>query len=225
MGVVTMVRRFVIGDIHGQAKAFRALLKRVNFDYEKDVLISLGDVIDRGKDSFEAVEEMLKVKNLVFCKGNHDQWMIDYLNTGKPDPVWLVNGGDKTLASYKDYGGIPQSHKDFFLNAKPFHKEDGMVFVHAGFDTNTTITVQPEDVILWLREFVREWMDKGIKTHYKRVFVGHTPTWEWDVATPYSKSSNGTKIWAMDTGAGYPEYDGHLTIMDIDTEEFFQERV
>lgn len=39
-------RRFCIGDIHGAYLAFKQLLDDVNFDYENDKLISLGDIVD-----------------------------------------------------------------------------------------------------------------------------------------------------------------------------------
>ena len=38
---------YVMGDIHGEADRFRAMLKKIQFS-EDDILILLGDVIDRG---------------------------------------------------------------------------------------------------------------------------------------------------------------------------------
>lgn len=39
---------YVMGDIHGEADRFHAMLKKIQFS-EDDTLILLGDVIDRGR--------------------------------------------------------------------------------------------------------------------------------------------------------------------------------
>lgn len=61
-----------MGDIHGNYKALLQCLKLSDFDYDNDTLIQLGDVVDGHADSFEVVEELLKIKNLISIKGNHD---------------------------------------------------------------------------------------------------------------------------------------------------------
>ena len=66
------MKRYVLGDIHGNFKALKQVLKRSKFDYEKDELIIIGDVVDGYSCSFEVVEELLKIKNKVFILGNHD---------------------------------------------------------------------------------------------------------------------------------------------------------
>ncbi len=40
------MKKFVVGDIHGGAKAFKQVLEKSEFDYENDLLISLGDICD-----------------------------------------------------------------------------------------------------------------------------------------------------------------------------------
>ncbi len=47
---------FAVGDVHGRARKLRALIERIPFDPVCDVLVFLGDYIDRGKDSREVVE-------------------------------------------------------------------------------------------------------------------------------------------------------------------------
>jgi len=65
-------RRFVCGDIHGAHKALVQVLERSGFDYENDMLITLGDIVDGWGDSFMCVEELLKIKNRIDIVGNHD---------------------------------------------------------------------------------------------------------------------------------------------------------
>ena len=64
-----MARTFVIGDIHGACRALRQCLERSSFDYTNDILISLGDVADGWPETKDAIDELLKVKNLVYLLG------------------------------------------------------------------------------------------------------------------------------------------------------------
>lgn len=66
------MKRYVIGDIHGQDEALKEVLNKVRFDYKKDRLIVLGDVADGGVNTYEVIEELLKIKNLIYIIGNHD---------------------------------------------------------------------------------------------------------------------------------------------------------
>ncbi len=66
------MKRYVVGDIHGNYNALKQVLKKAKFDYSKDELIIIGDVVDGYNCSYEVVEELLKIKNKVFIIGNHD---------------------------------------------------------------------------------------------------------------------------------------------------------
>ena len=55
-------KTYIIGDIHGVYDKLINCLQQVNFNYESDTLIQLGDVVDRGPDSYLVVEELLKMK-------------------------------------------------------------------------------------------------------------------------------------------------------------------
>ena len=45
-------RDFVVGDIHGEYDQFMKELEKVNFDKNIDRVFSVGDLVDRGKDSY-----------------------------------------------------------------------------------------------------------------------------------------------------------------------------
>lgn len=77
-----MGRTIIAGDIHGSHKALKQCLERSNFDYENDTMIQLGDIVDGWNEVYEEVEELLKIKNLVTIKGNHDDWFNHYLQLG-----------------------------------------------------------------------------------------------------------------------------------------------
>ena len=108
-------RNFVIGDIHGAYHAFRDCLAAVQFDYEKDLLICLGDVCDGWPQTKESIDEMLKMKHLVYILGNHDKWAFQWFLSKKVPDIWTSQGGNATMHSYRE--GIPEAHVNFMKRA------------------------------------------------------------------------------------------------------------
>ena len=82
------MKTFTIGDTHGNYRALKQCLERSNFDYENDTLIHLGDICDGWVYVYECVEELLKIKNLIPIKGNHDDWFLQWINTGIHPDGW-----------------------------------------------------------------------------------------------------------------------------------------
>lgn len=235
---------FVIGDIHGGDLALKQCLERCNFNFEKDVLISLGDIVDGWSRVYECVELLLKVKNLIAIKGNHDEWFTDFIDFG--NHPGLNQGGKATLISYcralnKDwidnYGifntsllpeDIPVQHQLFFKNQLLYYKdEENRFFVHGGFNRHHSIEmiekIEPHsfywDRDLWLAALSYGNIDIKykfkIKDNFSEIFIGHTTTMNWKTDQPM-KAAN---IWNLDTGAGFK---GRLTIMNVDTKEYYQ---
>jgi serine/threonine protein phosphatase 1 len=249
-------RIFALGDCHGNNLGLNQCLERANFDFENDTLISLGDLIDGYSESYECVETLLKAKNLISVRGNHDFIFLDWMLTGTNKFGW-GHGGEQTLLSYiknadrKDIkciphmGGyqtdlttidLPKSHVDFYTNQLPYYIDsNNRLFVHGGFNRHYKITEQAEDIMLWDRDLFNsalsyEAMSEESKSKNKfkmvdnflEVFIGHTPTLNWlnpdkSYITLPMKAAN---IYNLDTGGGYKH--GKITIMNVDTKEFFQ---
>jgi serine/threonine protein phosphatase 1 len=215
-----MQRTFVIGDIHGAYKALMQCFEKTNFDYFNDKLICLGDVVDGWPQSKECIDELLKIRHLEFIRGNHDAFFIDYLKSGKHEPVWLQQGGEATLKSY-GYGEIPAAHVDFFLNSKLYYWEHDQLFVHAGLMPEKPMQHHSEYDLIWKRDLVMEaveFIDEPEKFHvegFKNVFVGHTPTIRFESDRPIVIGN----LIMLDTGAGWH---GRLTMMDTKTGEHWQ---
>ena len=97
------MRKFVIGDIHGNAKGLLSCLSKIRFDYENDLLICIGDLCDSKEksDTYKVLLTLLKIKNLILIKGNHDVKLIKYFKDGKVLPNWIKIGGQQTLDSFK----------------------------------------------------------------------------------------------------------------------------
>ena len=218
------MKRFVIGDIHGMPGALKQCLDRSGFNKEKDTLICLGDVCDRGLHVRESIEELLSIKNLIFVMGNHDMWFLDWAKDKTYDPAWFDYGGRQTLESYHP-NPIPKSHIDLLDNAHDYYlTDDNKLFVHAGINPEFTLENQTEEDLFWDRNLVFKALsvlyDPSIHniTGFDEVYIGHTPT--TSLNGHYSDVPLQIKeIWMMDTGAGMGD---KLTIMDIDTKEYWQ---
>ena len=180
LGFVRMKKIFAIGDIHGCYDRLKTLMDKIPIDLSRDTLVFIGDYIDRGPNSVEVVEYLMKLKKrvpeVIFLKGNHED-MLDKFITGADRFTYLLNGGQQTLDSYltkpvqSDFYPIPPDHMDFFKSLRLFYETEEFIFVHAGLRPRVPLESQKPQDMLWIR-------DKFISTRYdygKRVIFGHTP--------------------------------------------------
>lgn len=214
-------KTFIIADIHGGFRSLLQCFERSNFSYIDDHLICLGDIVDGFPETKQCIDELLKVKKLTLCLGNHDQWFLDYCLTGNQEYVWITQGGYNTLKSYEN--DIPKSHVEFLLKAKIYHIEGNILFVHGGIIPGTKVENNDKNTVLWDRELIcsayRKCQNRPnyrMQYIYDEIFVGHTTTGHFNKEFKPIKSG---EIILIDTGGGW---EGKLTIMDLDTREYWQ---
>lgn len=191
-------RVYAIGDIHGCAGLLRRLHEAVRADAEsavglRKVVVYLGDYIDRGLESRQVIDmltrEPLEGFERVYLMGNHDLWMLEFLDDPAAGPGWLFNGGNATLLSYGVGQGealgaparlaalqaqlraaLPAAHRDFLAALRPMHVEGDYLFVHAGVRPGVPLDAQSNDDLFWIRDpFLDSDADFG-----KVVVHGHT---------------------------------------------------
>jgi serine/threonine protein phosphatase 1 len=219
------MRRLVLGDIHGEIGYLKEVLEKANFDYDNDLLIQIGDIVDRGPEPFLCMDELLKIKNLILIVGNHDQTFRKYTD-GKINllAAYPSNGVQVTEEKWKNLTEDQQFYykTKIFEKQVPFHlTEDNICFVHGGLDPSEPVEIQHEDYLTWDRDLVNaafeaSKQEKSNNLHgYKHVFIGHTPTLYYNLLTPFT----GGGVTNVDTGSGKG---GPLTIMDIDTGQYWQ---
>lgn len=210
------MKTFVLGDPHGGLKAIKQVLERCKFDFEKDRLICLGDIADGWPEAAEALEFLIKeVKNLVYVRGNHDQWLKDWLKVGKKPDVWTFQGGIATQESYLKNPQLRAPHLEFLKNTPCyFIDEKNRVYCHGGFHPRSPVTKESKHNLMWDRDL---WMLRHTYEkveHHFEVYVGHTSIWNFS-----KKPLRNGNVWFMDTGGGC---EGKLSIMDVDSKEIWQ---
>ena len=193
------MRRYVIGDIHGCAKALRTLIENID-PKEEDEMVFLGDYVDRGPNSRDVVQQIIDLRDqcrVIPLRGNHEIMLLGVVLGGLDDKLWLGNGGVSTVSSY---GGslrkIPIPHLDFFQSLEAYYETSESIFVHAGYDPDKAIHEQDQALTYWnhLPEILPPPHKSG-----KRIFVGHTPQTNGNIL-------DGGHIVCVDTfcfGGGY----------------------
>lgn len=226
------MRRLVIGDVHSGLKALKQLLERAKVDRE-DHLIFLGDYVDSWSDAFETVEFLIALGTTHQCtyiRGNHDELCREWLLSGKENPQWLAHGGKATRDSYLNAGKNRwDAHLEFFENMEnTFLDENNRLYLHAGFTNLKGIEYEYFDKLFYWDRTLWE-LAKSLNpelspdhenypkrlTHYKEIFIGHTPLSKTGSAVP----KNCANVWNVDTGAAFK---GALTMMDVETKEYWQ---
>ncbi|MCU6666108.1 metallophosphoesterase [Silvania hatchlandensis] len=83
---------WVVGDLHGCYTNLMTQLGKVDFDPAQDLLISVGDLVDRGTENVECLD-LISMPWFRAVRGNHEQMMIDALAPGGMPYHWVRNGG------------------------------------------------------------------------------------------------------------------------------------
>jgi serine/threonine protein phosphatase 1 len=146
------MRTLAIGDIHGCSVAFDTLLQQVA-PQPDDLLITLGDYVDRGPDSRGVLDRLCRLRRhhrLVALRGNHDQMMVEVRNGWLPESEWRLCGGGTTLLSYGSLDDVPDAHWQFLQqHCVNYHETDRHFFVHATVEPDLPLAAQAEWLLLW----------------------------------------------------------------------------
>jgi serine/threonine protein phosphatase 1 len=210
------MRHLAVGDIHGCFNALSVLADLVPFRPD-DVLITLGDYVNRGPDSHAVLDWLIAYKKrggLVALRGNHEIMMLEARDSDEAYRRWLGYGGQQTLASYSHFGDagqladIPQEHWSFLENdLAPWHETKSHIFVHANAYPDVPMAEQPEFALYW-----EPFADPPAHESGKTLICGHT-------SQKTGRPRNIGHAVCIDTwayGAGW------LTCLDVGSGQFWQ---
>jgi serine/threonine protein phosphatase 1 len=183
-------RDIIVGDVHGCFSLLRAALVRIGFDESGDRLFMVGDLVDRGPESIEALE-FLTLPYVHAVQGNHEAMAIEWASgSGMDQRNYVANGGAWMIALDRE----TQCEVAATLSALPIAIEldtaaglVGIVHAECPFDDWHRFTAEltaPEcgtqrrgqiiDAAMWSRTRIGS-ADESMVTGVRAVVVGHTP--------------------------------------------------
>ncbi|MDF7321713.1 metallophosphoesterase [Proteus mirabilis] len=170
---------WVVGDIHGCFNLLKRNMYRIDFDKEKDLLISVGDLIDRGDQNVECLD-LINERWFRAVRGNHEQMAIDVvMHKGNRD-CWLANGGFWFLSIDPDEA-IRTATNISYAEMLPLIIEVNAggkktVIAHADYPSDEYEFGKPvdEQYVIWSRERIGDENVREIKGADLFLF-GHTP--------------------------------------------------
>lgn len=224
---LTPGRIFVVGDIHGCHRELAIMIDYLKLKErlsQDDLLLFIGDYIDRGPDSKGVIDLLLALKreheNVIFLRGNHEDMFLNFMGfDGTMGEVYLLNGGRDCLSSYDIKSDstlselvrkFPKDHLSFFLDLESYVICGNYVFAHAGLDPKRDLKTQMDGDLFWIRDsFISHRHDFG-----KTVIFGHTPYQDVMFDLPY-------KI-GIDTGL---VYGNKLTCLELTGKTILQLKI
>ena len=210
-------RDFVAGDVHGCFRTLEHALAKVHFDPSRDRLFSVGDLINRGPHSMEAVDWLTDGRIHAAVLGNHESTMLEHLRRGQdsvyeewqrwiPDeefPRWATALENMPIAITVEtkWGDVGLVHAGPVSRSWPatlagIEREDLGVISTAlfgGYEGAGAAWRGPAGAPV-------EGVRAVVTGHLPRKHVEHDGTW-----------------WCIDTGAGMKQH-GRLSLLRIDCE-------
>jgi serine/threonine protein phosphatase 1 len=215
INVDTYRKVFLVGDLHGEITKLNDKLIGVGFDKQQDLLVSVGDLVDRGEDSLACLN--LVYEDWFTCvKGNHEELMIRSVLEGDEQYVncWIQNGGmwyfhsspDERL-EVEDICRLLNEEYTYELLLERNNKK--VLITHGDYPLdfyNPSVKLS-SDRIIWNRDRINTYKSYGWEQNIRDVDLavfGHTPL--------RNVTRSGNCMW-IDTGACFGK---ELAIVDLD---------
>ena len=207
---------YAVGDIHGCYNLLMSRLEEINFDFENDLLVAVGDLVDRGTQNIECIE-LLSKPWFTSVRGNHEDLCIGGLHNESYKRCHVANGGEwfYMLDGQAMYN-IAKTFAELPVVLEINHNGKKFGFVHGHIEQNNwdefkeTFTQEPtafrdpSELAMWGRDRLDE--EKKQYTNVSgvdAVIMGHTVT---------QKPCKRDNCYWIDTGAVHW---GTMTILDL----------
>ncbi|MDV8155219.1 metallophosphoesterase [Acinetobacter bereziniae] len=205
---------YAVGDIHGCYNLLMNRLKEIGFDFENDLLVAVGDLVDRGTQNLECVD-LLNEDWFTSVKGNHEDLCIRGMENRSYFNCHIQNGGEWFYdLDYQTQQKIINKLKTLPIALEVNHNGKKYGFVHGHIEQNdwnefannqgVSAFRDPADLAIWGRERLNS--DNHQYAHVSgidAVIMGHTVT---------QKPCKRDNCYWIDTGAVHW---GTMTILDL----------
>lgn len=198
---------WVVSDIHGCYQWLMDALKRLHFNPYEDLLISVGDIIDRGPDCVKCLQ-LMDEKWFRAVRGNHEQMALDAIENND-FALWMSNGGIwfSALEDKRNALRLLNACRDLPHIIEITCANGLNVIAHADYPAAEYVWNKPVSAqrVLWDRDRLMGFMvgkGQGIQgaDHF---WFGHTPL---------DKRYDFNNLHYIDTGA---VFDGFLTLVQL----------
>ena len=202
-------KTFVVGDIHGCYDEFIALSDQIGIT-EDDLVISLGDIVDRGNKSLELYQYFKNRKNAVVLMGNHERKHLRRILSYSQEIVKV------------QFGDTYQEFLDWLPSLPYFYETEDAIIVHAFFEHDVNLYQQKEEVLSGTTAGSRYLEKKYAEgTYWSDYYTGEKPViYGHHVVGDAPKIKNNT--YGIDTGACHA---GFLTILELPSFQIHQLKV
>ena len=223
------MRTIIFGDIHGCDAPFSALLSAIAPDSEADRLILLGDMMDRGPDSWEVWQRVMALRRcfgdrLVLLRGNHESYWLCRRPPMRLKMLHIRVGRKATEESFRKHrAGVGEFldwlQKDRLLS---FYRGENFQCVHAGILIDP-VEANDEDTLIYHHDIVLQNRYQGPLTVTGHIALEQASWFAGDGETvvpmlpgqAYPLPETG--VLCIDTGCGKG---GRLTAMVIEGGSF-----
>ena len=224
-------KRYVISDIHGCAKTFKALIEKIKLT-TNDQLFLLGDYIDRGPDSKSVLDYIIYLiennYNVYALRGNHEESILEAYKDYDADSFTLMlKRITKTPELLDENNKLREKHLQFLENLPYYFELDNFFLVHGGFD------LTKENPFTDYKSMINLYIDDDIYDTSilkgKKLIHGHKVT---KIQIIENKISSNSQVIPLDNGCAYVKkhkiFDvnevGNLCCLDLDNFQLIQQR-
>lgn len=154
----------VFSDIHGNRYAFDKFILKLN-EIKYDKIIFCGDIFGYYYDQLYIIEQLKRIENLIWIKGNHDDYAVK-LYKGLLSERDLIENYGHSYQYLKDY------FSDFdieFIDKLPIYKELVLSGKKIGVFHGT-----PDHCLLGRLYPNSKILEKDSYLHYDIIILGHT---------------------------------------------------
>ncbi|WP_122314812.1 metallophosphoesterase [Pseudomonas cichorii] len=213
-------RDFAVGDIHGHFARLQGVLDQIGFDTVIDRLFCVGNLIDRGPQSYLALDWLDKPWFFA-VQGSHEALAIEHVEGELQDyhqyvangASWFLELPDESQWHYAErFAQMPLA-----LEVDTIHGLIGMVHACCPLPTWDLLRsvlreelpglLQLRKSCQWSRMRLRSGDTSGIPD-LRALIVGHTLVTQVEILG---------NVFHIDTGGWQADSSGHFTVLELDT--------